>query len=402
MNKFIFLICCLVVSLAQAGQVTLNIKNASLPDAIRFIASAADTNVIVDAAVMGTVSLALKNASAESALSSILESHGLAILKMGNIWYVAEKNKLIKDREEEVKWQETLISAAPLITHIQKIRYAKADDIAQLIRNQQTAFISKRGKVHVDGRTNTLLIQDVAEQITLLKKLIASLDVPVKQILIEAKLASVDADYEQEVGVDFTVESTAQEAGMAALPHAVSASGKYSIAVAKLANGSLLDVKLSALEESGHARLISAPRLFTANQQSAYIESGEEVPYQEVSESGGTAVTFKKAVLGLKVTPQILPGNRVLLQLKINQDRPGVRMVQGVPAISTRQMLTSVLVKNGETVVLGGIYEMNEEDGQKGLPFLSRIPFLGVLFRTQTARHSKRELLVFVTPRIIS
>ena len=224
--------------------------------------------------------------------------------------------------------------------------------------------------------------------------MLRQLDAPAQQITIEARLASVDNDFERELGLDFSVRSTSQ-------PDAQTA-GRYSIAVAALPDGSVLDVKLAALENAGHAEIISSPSLFTSNHQSASIEAGEEVPYQEVSESGGTAVVFKKAVLGLKVTPQILPGNHVLLQLQINQDRPSSKMVLGMPVIRTRQINTSVLVKDGKTIVLGGIYETNHEEGQRRLPFLSQVPVLGWFFKEQNTLDTKRELLIFVTPRIMT
>jgi type IV pilus assembly protein PilQ len=173
------------------------------------------------------------------------------------------------------------------------------------------------------------------------------------------------------------------------------------LSVLKLANGSFLDMQLAALENEGHGELISSPSLFTANQQTASIESGEEIPYQEVSKSGATGIVFKKAVLSLKVTPQIMPGNHVLLQLQVNQDKPNNRMVLGVPAISTRQISTHILVKSGQTVVLGGIYETNKEKGQQRIPFLGKIPIIGWLFGQRNVSENKRELLIFVTPKII-
>jgi type IV pilus assembly protein PilQ len=220
--------------------------------------------------------------------------------------------------------------------------------------------------------------------------------------MIEARLVSIDQDAERMLGFDFSVRASASDANAprAALIKPESR-GRYSIAVASLPDGSWLDVKLAALEQQGRAELISSPSLFTASQQEASIEAGEEVPYQEVSEGGGTAIAFKKAVLGLKVTPQILPDGRILLALKINQDRPAARMVQGVPAISTRQIVTNVQIKHGETVVLGGIYEMDKEDQREGLPVLGNIPVIGLLFTQHNKRDRKRELLIFVTPKIM-
>jgi type IV pilus assembly protein PilQ len=321
---------------------------------------------------------------------------------MGGIWYVATRDELLKRKQQEIKWQSVSQEAEPLLTRVYPVRYAKVDDIKKILQDEHATLLSKRGNIQADIRTNTLLVQDVASNVAILRQIIQDLDVPVKQIMIEARLVSIDNDYERELGVSFTNSPANSEVAGNPLSSLAKSVGHYSIAVARLADGTQLDVRLSALLATGHAELISSPRLFTASQQSASIESGEEVPYQEVSESGGTAVTFKKAVLGLKVTPQILPGGRVLMQLKINQDRPGVRMVQGVPAISTRQMITSLIAKHGETIVLGGIYETNNENGEQRLPFLSDIPLLGALFRTETNRGNKRELLIFVTPKIMT
>jgi type IV pilus assembly protein PilQ len=250
-----------------------------------------------------------------------------------------------------------------------------------------------------------ICVQDLPKQIQDVRVLIKKMDIPVQQVLIEARLASVDSDFERELGVNFAVQApriNREEGLVPSVSDPISRNTHFSLAVAKLADGSLLDVALSALENEGRGELISSPSLFTANQQTALIESGEEIPYQEVSASGATSVSFKKAVLSLKVTPQVLPGNKVLLQLQVNQDKPSNRIVLGVPAISTRQIATSILINNGQTLVLGGIYESNKEHEEQRIPFLGKIPLVGVLFRQQNAREGKRELLIFVTPKIIS
>lgn len=385
---------------ADNKNLTLELHNASLPDSIRLLAKFLHMNVIISPSVNGVATLQLKNAIPSHALEMLLVSHGLAKWQIGNVWFIAPKEELIKRKQEELKWYEITEEAEPLVTKIWQIKYAKAEDMARLLQDEHASLISKRGHVRVDARTNIICVQDSALHIAEAQRLIKSLDVPVKQIAIEARLASVDNDCERELGINFAVKSPLVEGEDA--KSVKEEAGHYSLAVAKLADGSLLDVRLSALEKAGHAELISSPSLFTANQQPASIEAGEEVPYQEVSESGGTAVVFKKAVLSLKVIPQVLPGNKVLLQLQINQDRPSNKMVLGVPTISTRQITTNVLVKNRETIVLGGIYENNRENGWQGLPFISQIPLLGWLFKQQTTRENKRELLIFVTPRIIA
>jgi type IV pilus assembly protein PilQ len=383
-----------------AAKLTLELQNADLADAIRLVADFLQQDIIVSPTTTGTVSLSLHDAEPGSAFDMLLISHGLAKWQSGHIWFVAPRAELMQRKQEELKWQEITDKALPLVMRTWQIQYGKAEDIAHLIQAEHTSFLSKRGWLQVDVRTNTVCVRDVAESINAVQRLIQRLDVPVQQILIETRLASVDNDFERELGVRFDVNENSTDDDN----HAVSlmqTPGHYSLAVARLADGSLLDVKLAALENAGHAELISSPSLFTANQQPASIEAGEEIPYQEESESGGTAVVFKKAVLGLKVTPHVLPGNRVLLQLQINQDRPSNKMVLGVPTISTRQITTSVLVKAGQTVVLGGIYESTQEKGEQRVPFLGEIPGLGWLFKEQNTRASKRELLIFVTPKII-
>lgn len=388
------LILCLCSHLCFAEQLlNLDVQNASLPDVIRIVAKFLHLNVMISNQMTGAVTLHLHHAEPLSAFNLLLTSHDLAKWQVGNVWYIATREELIKHKQDELKWQEIADQTAILQTEVWELHYAKAEDIAHLLQDDHAGFLSKRGHVRVDVRTNTICIQDTAEIIASAAHLIQTLDVPVKQIAIEAHLASVDDDCERELGVHFDVNPPGGITNVAA--------GQYSLAVAKLADASALDIKLAALENAGHAELISRPSLFTANQQPASIEAGEEVPYQEVSESGGTAVTFKKAVLGLKVTPQILPGNQVLLQLRINQDRPSEKLVGGVPTINTRAIVTNVLIKSGQTIVLGGIYEDNRESGEVGVPYLNRIPLLGVFFKAQHQRSSKRELLIFVKPTVI-
>lgn len=380
---------------------SLDLQNANLSEVIQLLAKLLRVNVIVSPSVSGKVTLHLHNARHTEVLDMLLATHGLGKLRMDNVMYIAPREELIKQKQDELRWRTIRQESARLIAKVWQIKYAKAEDIAYLIQNEHASLLSKRGQISLDKRTNTLYIQDVEEQMRALYTLIERLDVPVKQISIAARLVSIDSDCERELGLNFLNRARIPNEGaqLAVTPESL---GSYSLAVAKLADGSLLDVKLAALENAGHAELLSSPSLFTANQQPASIEAGEEVPYQELNPNGGTAIVFKKAVLGLKVTPQILPGGKVLLVLQINQDRPSNRTILGMPTISTHQIMTNVLVANGETIVLGGIYETNAENLQQRVPFLSRIPLLGSLFIKQHSRQNKRELLIFVTPSIIT
>jgi type IV pilus assembly protein PilQ len=375
----------------------VDFENINVADALRVLAKFTQVNLIISPSVSGTVTLHLHDTLPSDAFKMLLASQGLVKTEIGGIWYIATAAEMIKRKEEDLKLINVTNAAAILSTRTWRIQYAKADDLARFIQDTNATLLSKRGRLRVDTRTNMLCAQDLAENLEQIAGLIKKLDIPVKQLLIEARLISVDNDYERELGVDFSVHAAAIGAAVEA-----PAAKHFSLAVATLADGSLLDVALAAMENQGHGELISHPSLFTASQQTAVIESGEEIPYQEVSLSGGTGVAFKKAVLSLKVTPQIMPGNRVLLQLNINQDRPSNRIVLGVPAITTRQITTNVLVRNGQTLVLGGIYELNKEYDEQRIPFLGKIPVVGLLFQQQNIKENKRELLIFVTPKIIS
>lgn len=372
------------ISYAQTQKtVSLELQNTSLSDAVRLVAKFLHLNVIISPAVNGMAALSFSHAMPMQAFELLLSTHGLAAWKTGNVWLIAPQNDLIKLKQTEAKWKEVSEESLPLSMRVWQIKYAKAEEVARILQDEHTSLLSKRGRIRIDARTNKICIQDSSKHLAQAREIINSVDIPIQQILIEARLVSMDSDFERELGIQFAVN-------------------EKNLAIAKLADRSLLDLKLSALENSGHAELISSPSLFTANQQSASIEAGEEVPYQEVSESGGTAVVFKKAVLGLKVTPQILPKNRVLLQLQINQDRPNSKMIQGMPTISTRQMTANVLAKSDQTIVLGGIYETNKENAQSGFPFINQVPILRLFLQQKNFRKNKRELLIFVTPRIVN
>jgi len=375
-------------------KLSLNLQNIKLADAVYLLAQILKKNVIVSPSVQGLVKIHIDHTDPKRAFDLLLEAHNLTQLQLGNILFIETRDELVKSKQAESKWREALDDALPLEIKYWQIKFAKAEDIARLIHDESGAVISKRGRVRYDARTNVIIVQDTITHLKSINKLISHFDMPVKQLLIETRLASVDSDFEQELGVNLSSITRVDDDNK-------TVKEGYSIAIAKLASNSMLDIKLSALEKSGHAELISSPSLFTANQVQASIEAGEEVPYQEVSEQGGTAIAFKKAVLGLKVIPHVLPGNKVLLQLQINQDRPSNRMVLGMPTISTRQIITSITVNNGQTAVLGGIYELNHEQGQLNVPFINRIPIIGLLFKENRLRENRRQLLIFVTPKIM-
>ncbi len=380
-------------------KISLELQEIPLQDALNLLAKQLNINLVVNPSIHGTASLHLKNISPQAAFDLLLMSHELSKQQINNVWYIMPSSEFIQVKQQELKLQSVIDDAEPLITAIWQIHYAKANDIANLLKGSNN-LLSKRGHVHVDIRTNIVCVQDIVDRVRDIHKLIQRLDIPVQQVLIEVHLASIDSDYERELGISFiNQQTTSNDVGASAYSPM---SMHYGLALLKLTDGSMLRMQLSALEKAGHGELISSPSLFTANQQTASIESGEEIPYQEISRSGATGVAFKKAVLSLKVTPQVMPGDQVLLQLQVNQDKPSNRIILGVPAITTRQMSTNILIKSGQTIVLGGIYESDKGHQQQGIPFLNKIPLVGWLFKQQNVTDNKRELLIFVTPKVIS
>ncbi len=383
-------------------KISLELQEIPLQAALNLLSKQLHINLVINPNIHGTASLHLKNISPQDAFDLLLLSHELSKRQINNVWYILPRSEFMQVTQQELKLQAVIDEAEPLITSIWQIHYAKANDIANLLKGSNN-LLSKRGHVHVDIRTNIICVQDIADRVRDLHYLIKRLDIPVQQVLIEVHLASIDSDYERELGVSFVNQQVATNDADHTAASAYSAmSMHYGLALLKLTDGSLLRMQLSALEKAGHGELISSPSLFTANQQTASIESGEEIPYQEISRSGATGVAFKKAVLSLKVTPQVMPGGQVLLQLQVNQDKPSNRVILGVPAITTRQMSTNILVKSGQTIVLGGIYESDKGQQQQGVPLLNKIPLVGWLFKQQNVTDNKRELLIFVTPKVIS
>lgn len=380
----------LAIQWAAHGKISADFEDRPIADVLHQIAQFIDLNMVISPAVRGRASLHWQSVEPKSALASLIHSQRLSHWEAGGIWFVTTHAEFMQRQEEELRLKKILEDTAPVATRLWQIHYAKADDLADIIQDTHHSLLSRRGQIRVDSRTNILCIREQISRFQELDALIRRLDVPVRQIRIEALLASVDSDFEQALGVQFHLGKNS----------AALSPGPYSLAAVKLADGSLLNVQLAALEKEGHAELISSPSLLTANLQTAFIESGEEIPYQETSANGATSVTFKKAVLSLKITPHLLPDDQILLQLQVNQDKPSAHIILGVPAINTRQIKTQVLVKAGQTIVLGGIFETNSEQVEQRIPFLGTIPWAGKLFSQNNEMLRKRELLVFVTPKI--
>lgn len=411
------------------NRISLNFQNINIRAVLQVLADFTRINMVVSDKVQGDITLRLNDIPWDQALEIILTTQGLDKRRTGNVMLIDTKDNLDKMEEAQLKSQQIIEKLEPVRSDLLQINYAKAADIAILVKDKQNSLLSAKGKISVDVRTNTIWIQDTGTKIEEVRDLIKQLDVPVKQVLIEARIVEVSKDFSQDIGIRWgisrppTLSGTLDGANqltqgtaaanvpplaerlnldLIAAPANLSIPATVGIALAKLGDNILLDLELSALESEGRAELISSPRLITTNQQSALIESGQEIPYQESTSSGATAVAFKKAVLSLKVTPQITPDGKVLMDLQINQDTASPQTFNGVPAILTKEIQTNVLVNNGQTIVLGGIYTQDKTKSINRIPFFGELPLVGVLFRNKQISFTNNELLIFITPKIIN
>lgn len=422
MKLKIFLIFFLLSVTAFAEQpkedLSFDFQKISVRDLIGVLAKYSDHNVIISDKVQNQeISLHLQHVTWQEALSTILDSQGLGQRQVGDSIVIAPLSDIAQQQQQQI---------VPLDSKIVPLKYAKAQDLAAMLKDKNNNLLSARGNVGVDTRTNSLWLEDTPEQIVQVKKLIDQLDTSVQQVSIEARVVTVDSNYEKDLGVRFGVSGGHHLSGtlegandLAArtnpaniplkdrlnfdFPSTATAGGTGSLGLAllKLSDGYMLDLELSALQAEGVGEIIAKPSLVTANQQAASIQTGEEIPYQEKTSSGATNVAFKKAVLSLEVTPQITPDQHILLNLHISQDKPSSKLINGVPAIDTREITTQVLLNNHQTIVLGGIYEETEAHQVERVPFLSDIPMLGALFQHQHMQKEKRELLIFVRPSVV-
>lgn len=411
-------------------RLSLNFQNIEVRAVLQLLADFTGLNMVVSDSVKGNITLRLKNVPWDQALDIILKTKGLAMRRTGNVILVAPSQELAAREKLELEAKQQIQELAPLRTEWFQINYAKATDLAKLIKAKQNSLLSKRGNITLDERTNTLMVRDTAEQLDAIRKLIARLDIPVRQVLIQSRIVIATDDFSRDLGVKFGLSGsnyynnnqnrivvggtnspdTSLDPGssftngsnlIVDLGVADASAARLGLAVGKIGN-SLLTLELSAMQAEGRGEIVSSPRVITANQKEALIEQGVEIPYQQATSSGATSVQFKKAVLSLKVTPQITPDDRVILDLGINKDDADfTRAVQGVPPINTRAINTQVLVDNGETVVLGGVYEHTKQYQTTRVPFFGDLPVVGHLFRRNSHSNSKSELLVFITPKII-
>ncbi|EOX4810625.1 type IV pilus secretin PilQ [Vibrio alginolyticus] len=420
--------------------ISINFQDIPVRNVLQLIADYNQFNLVVSDSVEGNLTLRLDGVPWQQVLDIILQVKGLDKRVDGNVILVAPTDELDLREKQQLEKQKLTEEMGELSSEIIKVNFAKASNIAEMINGEgNISMLSERGSMTIDERTNSLLIRELPENIEVIREIIESLDIPVKQVQIEARIVTINEGNMDELGIRWgftsingsntvggSIENNLATIGLyngeggddggdgdgvgiddflnvnlaATSPNATS----IAFQVAKLGSDTLLDLELSALQQESKAEIISSPRLITTNKKPAYIEQGTEIPYLESSSSGATTVTFKKAVLSLKVTPQITPDNRLVLDLSVTQDRPGQVVKTGTGeavAIDTQRIGTQVLVNNGETVVLGGIFQHSITNSVDKVPLLGDLPLLGALFRRSYENVGKSELLIFVTPKVV-
>jgi len=410
-------------------KLSLNFQDIEVRSVLQLIADFTGLNLVASDTVGGSITLRLQNVPWDQALDLILKTKGLDKRQIGNVLLVAPADEIAAREKLELETSKQIAELAPVRLDIIQVNYAKAADVVALIQADEE-LISSRGFVSSDARTNTISVRETADKLEEIRRLVTTWDVPVRQVSIEARIVRAQTNVAEDIGVRwggaaYNVDGddvvtiggslgTLQEARDAAgggsntisFPGAlgvdlgVSGEGASSFAIGWGSDDFLVDLELSALESDGRAEVVSQPRVVTADRQTASIKSGEEIPYQKAASSGATSVSFKEAVLSLEVTPQITPDDKIIMDLVVNQDSRG-EVTAGIPSINTNEVMTQVLVANGETVVLGGIFQSEVATQTTKTPFLGDIPYLGRLFKRTEHINERSELLIFITPKII-
>lgn len=428
----------------EGTKVTFNFQDIPVRSVLQLIADVSDLNIVVADSVGGNLTLRLTNVPWDQALDIVMDARNLDMRKNGNVIWIGPTAEIAAREQQLLQAQLDRRILEPLQTVLIPMSYAKATEMMELIQESTNAvdseygLLSERGSVTIDERTNTLLITDTADRILEIQELITELDYAVRQVQIESRIVIASSDFAHELGVRFGVTYlhagsnigviAADGSGADTINPAINprddglldipsypnryqvnlpsaSSNAASLGLSFLTGDVILDLELSALEAEGEGEVISTPRVVTANQAEAFIQQGVEIPYENSTSSGATAVQFKEAVLELKVTPLITPDNRVQMELAVKQDTVGeiFQTSRGgsVPSIDTRELQTTVLVANGDTVVLGGIFQDEKSSREEKVPWLGDIPVAGALFRRRANETKKRELLIFVTPTIV-
>jgi len=439
-------------------RISLNFQNIEVRAVLQLIADFTELNLVASDTVSGSITLRLQNVPWDQALELVLKTKGLDSRQIGNVLMVAPAQEIAERERQEIESNKQIAELAPLQSEFIRIRYAKAAEVVNLFEagsEEGGSLVSERGSVVVDDRTNSIIVTDTAAKLAEIRNLIERVDIPIRQVMIEARIVIAQTNLDEELGIEwgggyintdngnvvsvsgsreqvvslnndivagqtptlnYPVQGGQQQGGGgqqqqnqglgAALVDLGLSTATSGFAVGFTSNDLFLTAELSALEASGQGEVVSQPKIITGDKQQATIKSGTEVPYQEGAASGATTTAFKEAVLKLEVTPNITPDDRILLDLVVNQDSVGDFVPSGtgglIPTIDTTELTTQVLVGNGETVVLGGVFKTEEITQVQKVPFLGDIPYLGTLFKSTANKSSKNETLIFITPRILS
>ena len=411
---------------AYTGEkLSLNFQDIDVRSVLQLIADFTDLNLVASDTVAGNITLRLQNVPWDQALDLVLKTKGLDKRKIGNVLLVAPADEIAARERQELESQKQIAELAPLRRELIQVNYAKASDMAKLFQSVTSAEGAgdDRGSITVDDRTNSIIAYQTQERLDELRRIVAQLDIPVRQVMVEARIVEANVDFDKSLGVEwrgvslgdnnFVVGGTNSlikgtdpleiQAGNFVDLGAIGANTGLNLGF--ITNNTLLDLELSAMEKTGNGEVISQPKVVTSDKETAKILKGAEIPYQEASSSGATSTSFKQAALSLEVTPQITPDNRIIMEVKVTKDAPDFTNAAasgGVPAISKNEVNAKVLVADGETIVIGGVFSNTQSKSVDKVPFLGDIPYLGALFRRDLVKDSKSELLIFLTPRIMN
>lgn len=419
----------------RGEKLSLNFQDIEIRSVLQLIADFTDKNLVASDTVSGRITLRLKNVPWDQALDIIMKTKGLDKREVGNVLMIAPAAELAAREKLELESRQQISELAPLRTEFIEVKYASATEIYNLFRESgdSEGVVSKRGSVIVDERTNSIILTETIERINEFRAVLEKLDVPVRQVLIEARIVTASSNYSKSIGIrwgglgfgvhdggsilstsggSLTTVSEVREGVIGGdgitftspdhliVDLGVAAPEATSFAIGIVSENYLLELELSALVSQGHAEVIARPKVITSDKQLASISSGVQIPFQEAASSGATSVSFVDAVLGLDVTPQITPDDRIIMDLEVTQDTVGA-VFNGVPSINTNSIKTKVLVENGQTLVLGGIFTTQTTESITKTPILGDLPYIGRLFRREISSEQKQELLIFITPRLI-
>ncbi|MCY1171885.1 Type IV pilus biogenesis and competence protein PilQ [compost metagenome] len=406
---------------AYSGEkLSLNFQDIDVRSVLQLIADFTNLNLVASDTVQGGITLRLQNVPWDQALDLVLKTKGLDKRKVGNVLLVAPADEIAARERQELESQKQIADLAPLRRELLQVNYAKAADIAKLFQSVTSAEAKadERGSITVDERTNNIIAYQTQDRLDELRRIVTQLDIPVRQVMIEARIVEANVDYDKSLGVRWGgsiqnkgnwsasgVGNGTSDGGSTSSPFVDLgvANNTSGIGIAFITDNVLLDLELTAMEKTGNGEIVSQPKVVTSDKETAKILKGTEIPYQEASSSGATSVSFKEASLSLEVTPQITPDNRIIMEVKVTKDEPDyLNKVQDVPPIKKNEVNAKVLVNDGETIVIGGVFSNTQSKVVDKVPFLGDVPYLGRLFRRDVVSEKKSELLVFLTPRIMN